>query len=121
MTGRDDPISLWFTCVWLKALFDSLFSWRCGCVFRCVNIKHNLCIDILEFQAKLVLAWMLGDLTDGKSTLVQVMSKVLGRLPTSIIWANVDQDLRRHMALLTQKKLSAINLILIWIKICPLC
>ena len=46
----------------------------CGCGFKCVNLKHNLGIDILSVQLNITLEWIPEDLVDVKSTLVQVMA-----------------------------------------------
>ena len=47
---------------------------RCDCGLECINLKHNFEIDILSFQVKISLEWIPEDLTDDKSTLVQVMA-----------------------------------------------
>ena len=52
---------------------------------------------------KIVLRWMLLDLTDDKSTLVQVMA--WWHQAKAITWANVDPDLCRHMASLGHNEL----------------
>ena len=53
----------------------NLFSiGRCVCDFKYVNFKHNFGIVILSIEVTITLEWMLEDLVDGKSTLVQVMA-----------------------------------------------
>ena len=51
-------------------MINSLPSERCGGDFKCVNFKHNLCIDILSIQVNITLEWMPEELVDGKWTLV---------------------------------------------------
>ena len=47
---------------------------RCGCDFKYVNFKHNLGIGILGILIDITLEKMPEDLTDDKSTMIQVMA-----------------------------------------------
>ena len=44
----------------------------CGFEFRCVNLKHNMGVDILSILEMITLEWMPENPDDGKSTLVLV-------------------------------------------------
>ena len=55
-------------------LFDSLIPGRFECYFRLMSLKLNLVIDGWGFFCETALRWMSLDLTDDKSTLVQVMA-----------------------------------------------
>ena len=58
----------------IKVSVNSLAPGRCQRNFRKVNVQLNLVIDGWSISCKIVLKWMPMDLTDGKSTLVQVMA-----------------------------------------------
>ena len=58
-------------------------------------------IGIFKSSNDNVLRWMPQNLTDDKSTLVQVMA-----WQQAITWTSVDQDLQRHMALLGPNELN---------------
>ena len=89
---------------------SGLDSIRCQCICRTqINIqpmfpgyklrhfvKYNLIINGWGISREFTLKWLPQDLSDDKSTLVQVMGGAIRQ--QAITWANVDPDLCRHMA-----------------------
>ena len=69
-----------------------------GMAFYMSNFKLILVIDSWGTSRQIALIWTLVDLTDEKSTLVQLM--VWCRQSSAITWTNADSDLCRHIALL---------------------
>ena len=67
-------------------------------------------IDGWVISCELAFRWMSLDLTDDKSTLVQVMAWC--RQAKAITWAYVDRDLFRHVALLGPNELISMNVVL---------
>ena len=63
-----DPCNCHRTCL------NSLAPRRCGCYLKSVIFKLVSMINILSISYEIVLRWMPQDLTDDKSTLVQVMA-----------------------------------------------
>ena len=63
----------WLHC-WGIWLFNSLAPGRCGCYLKSVIFKLVSQINILSISCEIVLKWMPPDLTDDKSTLIQVMA-----------------------------------------------
>ena len=75
---------------------NSLAPERCDCNFELVIFKLISKIDILGISCEIALRWMLEDLTDDWSTLVQVIAT----------WTSVDRDQWCHMVLLGLNELS---------------
>ena len=61
-----------------------------------VNFKVILVIDGWGISCEIALRWLSLDLTDDKSTLVQVMAWCC-QATQAITWTNVDPDLCHHM------------------------
>ena len=86
-----------------------LTHWPCEilkCDFKNVIFSLALLIGTFKSSCDNVLRWMAQDLTDNKSTLVQVMAWC--RQTTSHFWTSVNQDLQRHMASLGPNELRLI-------------
>ena len=58
---------------YLYLTINSLFSERCDCDLKCVNLRHNMGVDILSIKVNISQEWMSEDHVGGKSTLLQVM------------------------------------------------
>ena len=58
----------------LHSVFNSLAPGRCGCYLKLVIFKLVSRINILSISCEIVLRWTPQDVTDDKSTLVQVMA-----------------------------------------------
>ena len=91
-----------FHLVWLSShcdnilMFNSLAPGRCGSNFASVFGKCILQNDILNTFCDIGLRWMSQNITDDKSTLVQV--KAWATSQQAITWANVDPDLGCRLA-----------------------
>ena len=75
---------------------NSLVPGRCGCNHKNAIFKCVLVVDIFRSSYESLLRWMLENLFDDKSTLVQV----------TFTWANVDQifgDIWPHYATMNSK------------------
>ena len=57
-----------------RCFINSLSTGRCGCYLKLVIFKPVWRMIILSISGEIVLKWMPQDLTDDKSTLVQVMA-----------------------------------------------
>ena len=65
----------WGTCEYVSAVWvNSLDPGRCGYNVICVIFKHNLAMDILSISCEIAIRWMLQDLTEGRTSLVQFMA-----------------------------------------------
>ena len=84
---------------------NSLAPARFLCDFKNEIFNLALLIVIFKLSYDYVLRWMPQDLTDDKSTLVQVMAWC--RTQQSITWTSVDQDLQWCMVSLGPNKLNA--------------
>ena len=83
----------------LFALNFQLTHWPLGNLNGILDIfKHILVIDEWGISCEIALIWMSLDFTDDQSTLVAWRQQ-------AITWANVDQDLCRHMASLGYNEL----------------
>ena len=82
----------------LNSLAPGKFEWN----FRYLIIQIIPVIDGRVISCELGLRWMSLDLTDDKSTLIQVMAWCR----QAINWANIDPDLCRHMASLGPNELT---------------
>ena len=68
--NKDDPA----VCFTRSQCVNSLAPGRCGCYLKLVVFKLVSRINILSISCEIVLRWTPQDLTDDKSTLVQVMA-----------------------------------------------
>ena len=84
----------------------SLAPGRSYCDFEDVIFNPSLLIGIFKSSFDNVLRWIPQDLTDDKSTLVQVRLGAVRQ--QAITWTSVDQDLQGHMASLGPNELSEI-------------
>ena len=84
--------------------FNSLVSGKFEWSFRFLILWIIYVIDGWGISCKLALRWMSLDLTDDKTTLVQVMAWCVRQ--QAITWADVDPDLCRHMASLGPNELT---------------
>ena len=90
--------------------FNTLAPGRFQRNFWKIIFQMILVIDGWSISCKIGLEWMSMDLTNGKSTLVQVMAwccQALHEPMSPITWTNVDQDPCRHMASLDHNELIA--------------
>ena len=69
------------------------------CDFKNANATVNLVLLIGIYRSSFAIRWLLRDLTDDKSTLIQVMAWCR-QAASYVTWANVDPDLCCHRALL---------------------
>ena len=49
------------------SLINALFPGWCGYDLKCVNLKHNMGIDIISIKENITMEWMPRDLIDGNS------------------------------------------------------
>ena len=87
-----------------KPFFNSLAPGRCGCYLKLVIFKLVSRINIMSISCKIVLRWTPLDLTDDKSTLVQVIAWC--RQATSHYLSQCWPNLCRHMASLGPNELN---------------
>ena len=59
---------------WTLVIIHSLAPGRCGCILKLLIFKPIPRIDIFNISHEISLRWMPQDITDGKSSLVQVMA-----------------------------------------------
>ena len=84
----------------------------------CINnlesiiLKHMLRIKFKSTACKIALRWVPQNLTNKKSTLVQVMAWC--NRQQAITWANVDPDLCRHMASKGNNGLTLVDVSGVW-------
>ena len=104
-----DEVVLWQM---LLDRFNSLVPGKFEWNFRYLVIPIISVIDGWGIPCELALRWMSLDLTDYKSTLVQVMAGAVRQ--QAITWANIDPDLCRHMASLGPNANSAMFWIMSW-------
>ena len=72
-TVRYKSSSLWSQCLKHRSV-NSLASGKCTCGIKCLIIKRQLLIEILNIAGGIVISLMPQDCLDGKSILVQVMT-----------------------------------------------